>query len=126
MAILGSARAEAELRGWAVAIAVVDDGGHCLGQLRLDHAAPMTSQISLAKARTAALARRDTAFFETLINQGRTALVAAPCLDGALEGGIPVLVGNQVVGAVGVSGVQSGQDLHVALTGLAALAPLEP
>jgi glc operon protein GlcG len=119
--ILNAARAEAQAHGWAVSIAVADDGGHLLGHYRLDGAAPMSARMSAAKARTSALGRRETLVYETMINQGRTAFLSAPDLDGLLEGGVPILVDGQVAGAVGVSGVKSVEDAQIAKAGIAAL-----
>ncbi|GGM20429.1 heme-binding protein [Pseudomonas asuensis] len=119
--ILDAARAEAERNQWAVAIAVVDDGGHPLALLRLDNATPTSAYISTEKARTAALGRRESKGFEDMINGGRTAFLSAPILAGMLEGGVPVMVEGQVVGAVGVSGVKADQDAQVAKAGAAAV-----
>ncbi|WP_312602449.1 MULTISPECIES: heme-binding protein [Pseudomonas] len=119
--ILDAARAEAERNQWAVSIAVVDDGGHPLALLRLDNAAPTSGYISTEKARTAALGRRESKGFEDMINGGRTAFLSAPVLAGMLEGGVPVMVEGQVVGAVGVSGVKADQDAQVAKAGAAAV-----
>lgn len=114
--ILEAARAEAERNDWKVAIAVVDDGGHPLALLRLDGCAPIGGYIATEKARTAALGRRESKVYEDVINGGRTAFLSAP-LSGTLEGGVPVVVDGQVVGAVGVSGVQAAQDAQVAKAG---------
>jgi glc operon protein GlcG len=118
--ILDAARAEAEKNAWAVAIAVVDDGGHPLALLRLDGCAPISSYIATEKARTAALGRRESKQYEDMINNGRTAFLSAP-LAGTLEGGVPVVVGGQVIGAVGVSGVKADQDAQVAKAGAGVL-----
>ena len=118
--ILDAARAEAEKNKWAVAIAVVDDGGHLLGLLRLDGSAPVSAEIAIGKARTSAVGRRETRLYEEMINNGRTAFLSAP-LVATLEGGIPVMVGDQVVGAVGVSGVKPGEDAQVARAGAQAV-----
>ncbi len=118
--ILDAAKDEALKNNWAVAIAAVDDGGHLLGLIRLDGAAPLTSYIATEKARTSALGRRETKFYEEMINGGRTSFLSVP-IQGALEGGVPVIVDGQVVGAVGVSGVKSDQDAQVAKAGIAAL-----
>lgn len=120
---MGAAAAEeASRNGWAVTIAIVDDGGHLLWLLRLDGAAPISAEIAPAKARTAALGRRESRVYEEMINQGRTAFLSAPTLRGMLEGGVPVLVEGHCVGAVGVSGVKSAEDAQVARAGIAALA----
>ena len=120
--IAAAAEAEALAHGWAVSIAVVDDGGHLLWLQRLDGAAPVSAQIGPAKARTAAIGRRESRVYEETINQGRTAFLSAPGLEGMLEGGVPVLVEGHCVGAVGVSGVKSSEDAQIARAGIAALA----
>ncbi|WP_024682144.1 heme-binding protein [Pseudomonas syringae] len=118
--MLGAARDEAQANGWAVAIAVVDDGGHLLAFERLDDASPISSYISNEKARTSALGKRESKGYEEMINGGRTAFLSAPLLT-SLEGGVPVIVDGQVIGAVGVSGVKAEQDAQVAKAGIAAL-----
>ncbi|GCL63363.1 GlcG/HbpS family heme-binding protein [Pseudaquabacterium pictum] len=120
-AIAQAAEAEAQANGWAVTIAIVDDGGHLLWLQRLDGAAPLSAHIGPAKARTAALGRRDSKVYEDMINQGRTSFLSAPTLEGMLEGGVPILVDGQCVGAVGVSGVKSSEDAQIARAGIAAL-----
>ena len=102
-------------------IAIVDDGGHLLWLQRLDGAAPISAHIAPAKARTAALGRRESRLYEEMINQGRASFLSAPALEGMLEGGVPVLVDGHCVGAVGVSGVKSSEDAQIARAGIAAL-----
>lgn len=120
-AIAEAAEAEALNNQWAVTIAIVDAGGHLLWLQRLDGAAPVSAAIAPAKARTAALGRRETKVYEDMINGGRTSFLSAPLIDGLLEGGVPVLVDGHCVGAVGVSGVKSSEDAQVARAGIAAL-----
>lgn len=120
-AIALAAEQEARRNQWAVSIAVVDDGGHLLWLQRLDGAAPISAQIAPAKARTAALGRRETKVYEDMINQGRYSFLSAPALEGMLEGGVPVVVNGQCVGAVGVSGVKSSEDVQIGRAGIAAL-----
>src|SRR5499427_1652220 len=98
--IAAASEAEALKNQWAVCIAIVDDGGHLLWLQRLDGAAPVSSHIAPAKARTAALGRRESRLYEETINQGRTAFLSVPFVDGLLEGGVPVMVDGQCVGAV--------------------------
>ena len=121
-AILAASERYAADHQWAVTISVVDEGGHLLGLLRLDGGAPISAQISPAKARTAALGQRESKSYEDAINQGRHAFLSAPGLEGMLEGGVPIIVDGHIVGAVGVSGVKSNQDVEVARAGIAALA----
>jgi glc operon protein GlcG len=119
--IAAAAEGEAQRHGWAVSIAIVDDGGHLLWLQRLDGAAPISSHIAPAKARTAAVGRRESKVYEEMINQGRMSFLSAPGLHGMLEGGVPIVVAGQCVGAVGVSGVKSGEDAQIARAGIAAL-----
>lgn len=120
-AIAAAAEAEALKNRWAVSIAIVDDGGHLLGLQRLDGAAPISAQIAPAKARTAALGRRESKVYEDMINGGRVSFLSAPGLEGLLEGGVPILKDGQCLGAVGVSGVKSTEDAQIARAGIAAL-----
>jgi uncharacterized protein GlcG (DUF336 family) len=119
--IAAAAEAEAIANNWAVTISIVDDGGHLLWLQRLDGAAPISAHIAPAKAKTAALGRRETKVYEDMINNGRFSFITAPELEGMLEGGVPVTVGGQCIGAVGVSGVKSSEDVQIAKAGIAAL-----
>jgi uncharacterized protein GlcG (DUF336 family) len=119
--IAASAEAEAHSNSWIVTIAIVDDGGHLLWLQRLDGAAPLSAHIAPAKARTAALGRRESRIYEEMINQGRTSFLSVPEIDGLLEGGVPILVDGHCLGAVGVSGVKSTEDAQIAKAGIAAL-----
>jgi uncharacterized protein GlcG (DUF336 family) len=120
-AIAAAAEREAVAHGWAVSIAIADEGGHLLWLQRLDGAAAITAQIAPAKANTAALGRRESKVYEDVINQGRTSFLSAPGLQGMLEGGVPVMAEGHCIGAVGVSGVKSTEDAQVARAGIAAL-----
>lgn len=119
--ILTAARIEAQKNHWAIAISIVDDGGHPLALERLDGCAPISAYIATEKARSSALGRRETKNYEDMVNGGRSAFLSAPMLT-SLEGGVPLLIDGQVVGAVGVSGVKADQDAQVARAGIAALA----
>ena len=119
--IAAAAEAEAQKNQWAVSIAIADDGGHLLWLQRLDGAAPISSHIAPAKAKTAALGRRESKIYEDMINNGRTSFLRAPELDGMLEGGVPIVIDGHVIGAVGVSGVKSAEDAQIAKVGIAAL-----
>ena len=119
--IAAAAEAEATHNNWAVTLAIVDSGGHLLWLQRLDGAAPISAEIAPAKARTAALGRRESKVYEDMINQGRVSFLSAPTLHGMLEGGVPIMVDGQCLGAVGVSGVKSTEDAQIARAGIAAL-----
>ena len=119
--VLDAAQKEADSNGWAVTIAVADDGGHLLALRRLDGAAPFSADVATQKARSAAVGRKEPQVFEEMINGGRTAFVSAP-LQGLLSGGVPIIVDGQVVGSVGISGVKPDQDVQVAKAGVGAIA----
>ena len=116
-AIIAAGQEEAQKNNWSVSIAVADDGGHLLALSRMDDCAPIAAYISQEKARTAALGRRETKGYEEMVNNGRT----APLLT-SLEGGVPVVVDGQIIGAVGVSGLTGAQDAQVAKAAAAVLA----
>ena len=116
-----AAEAEAIANQWPVVIAIVDDGGHLLSYQRLDGAAPISAHIAPAKARTAALGRRESKLYEDMINGGRVSFLSAPDLQGMLEGGVPIIKDGQCLGAVGVSGVKSSEDAQIAKAGIAAI-----
>ena len=119
--IAAAAELEATQNNWAVTIAIVDDGGHLLHLQRLDGAAPVSSHIAPAKAHTAAVGRRESKVYEDMINGGRASFLSAPAIAGMLEGGVPIMKDGQCLGAVGVSGVKSGEDAQIARAGIAAL-----
>jgi uncharacterized protein GlcG (DUF336 family) len=104
------------------AIAVVDEGGNLVAVERLDNTFAAGANISIGKARTAVLFKRPTKFFEDVINKGRTAMTTLNDFT-PLQGGIPIIVDGQVIGAVGVSGAASAQqDEELAIAGANALA----
>ncbi|MGH9930055.1 MAG: heme-binding protein [Pyrinomonadaceae bacterium] len=100
-------------------IAVVDDGGNLMALERLDGTFAAGANISIGKARTSALFKRPTKAFEDIIKNGRTAMVALPdSFFTPLQGGVPIVVAGQIVGAVGVSGAASAQqDEELAMAG---------
>lgn len=116
-----AAEAEAVGRGWTVAVAVVDPNGGLMLFHSLDGTQAGSQDIAVLKARTAARFKRPTKALEDGIAGGRIALLTIPGLL-ALEGGVPIVVGGQIVGAIGVSGMTSAEDGVVAAAGIAALA----
>jgi len=121
--VIAAAVAEAKSKhALGGAIAVVDEGGHLVAFERLDNTFAAGANISIGKARTAVLFRRPTKFFEDAINGGRTAMTALNDFT-PLQGGIPIIVQGQIIGAVGVSGAASAQqDEELAVAGASALA----
>ena len=112
--------AEARKNGWNVAIAIVDASGGLIYFQKLDETQPGSIAIAQGKARTAALFKRPTKAIEEAIAAGKQAFLA---VEGVvpIQGGLPVVVEEKIIGAVGVSGVTSAQDEQVAMAALRAL-----
>ncbi|MBA3659677.1 MAG: heme-binding protein [Gemmatimonadales bacterium] len=118
-AMAEAAEAFALGRGWTVAVAVVDAAGGLILFHSLDDTQPASQDVAIHKARAAARFRRPTKVLEDGIAGGRLAMLSLGAVS--LEGGVPVMVGEQVLGAIGVSGMQSSQDGEVAQAGITAL-----
>ncbi len=118
--IAAAAEAEALKNKWAVCISIVDDGGHLLWFQRLNACAVSSVLISQGKAYSAALRRRPTKSDEDMVNNGRTSALSMPGIT-FLEGGVPIVVEGEFIGAVGVSGVKSSEDAQIAQVGIDAL-----
>jgi uncharacterized protein GlcG (DUF336 family) len=118
--ILAASEAYAVEHGLKVVIAVMDDGGHLLGLIRLDGATIMTIEIAMGKARTAAWHRKPSKFWEDHVREGWQTILNMPFLL-ALQGGLPIMVEGECVGSVGVSGSTREQDEQIALTGIKAI-----
>jgi glc operon protein GlcG len=118
--VVAAAEAEAKrLNAPGGVIAVVDDGGNLVALERLDGTFTAGANISVGKAKTAVMFKRPTKFFEDVIRNGRTAMVALPDFT-PLQGGIPIEYEGQIIGGVGVSGAASAaQDEELALAGAA-------
>jgi len=117
--IVAGCEAEATKNKWNVVIAVLDDGGHPLWLQRMDGATPFNAQVALEKGRSAAISRRSTKNWEDRVASGRTAMLNMPVLP--VQGGLPIVVEGECVGAIGISGVQSHEDEQVAQAGIDAL-----
>lgn len=117
--IAAAAEAEAKKNSWSVSIAIVDASGGLVLFLKGDGTRPSNVEFALAKARTAARFQRQTRLLDSAVTAGRIQWLAADALP--IEGGVPIIVSGQVIGAVGVSGATSAQDAQVASAGIAAL-----
>ena len=113
--ILDACEAEAAKNKWAVSISVVDDGGFLLGFTRMDGAAAITAEVATGKARTSAMTKRPSKFFEDRVKE-RPGFATFPA-GILIQGGLPIVHENECVGAIGVSGVQSHEDEQVAQAG---------
>lgn len=118
--IAAGAESEARQNDWPVVIAIVDDGGHLLYLQRLDQAQFGSIEVATAKARAAIAFRRSTKVWEENVAEGRMRYLGLP---GTLpiEGGLPITVKGEFVGAIGVSGVRSHQDAKIAQAGIDSL-----
>ena len=117
---LAACEAEAARNKWPVSISIVDDAGFLLGFLRMDGATAITAEVSMGKARTSAMTKRPSKFFEDRVKE-RPAFANFPA-GILIQGGIPLMHENECVGAIGVSGVQSHEDEQIANAGASALA----
>ena len=118
--ITAAAEVEARRNDWPVVIAIVDDGGHLLHLMRLDNTQFGSVEVAIQKARAAIAFRRPTKVWEEHVAEGRMRYLGLP---GTLpiEGGLPITMNGQFIGAVGVSGVRSNQDAQIAQAGLDAM-----
>lgn len=114
-----AAEAKARTEGWDVVMAIVDDGGH-LVYLQRENAQLGSIDVAIQKAQVALKFRRPTQQWEETVAGGRQGYLAMPGML-PIEGGVPLLHEDQVVGAIGISGVQSFQDGIIANAGAEAL-----
>ena len=119
--IAAAASAKAVAEGWHVVIAIHDCGGNLLYLERADGTQLGSIQVAQEKSRTALRFKRPTKLLEETVLSGRVHLMSMPGIT-SVEGGLPLVVDGEVVGSIGVSGVQSSQDGQVAAAGAAALA----
>jgi len=121
--VIALAASEAKRLNAGGAIVIVDDGGYVIAMERLDGTFPAAASVATGKARTAATFRRGTDVFENAIKGGRTSLVAVSEMV-PLQGGVPIVIEGDVVGAIGVSGAASAQqDEDIARAAVNAFAP---
>ena len=121
--IAAAAEAEARKNSWSMVICVVDESGHVIFLERMDGTQLGSIQIAQEKASTAVNFKRPTKALEDAVAGGRNALLRLPALP--VEGGIPILLGTELIGAVGVSGGSSPQDGQVAAAGVKAAEKLK-
>ena len=121
--VMKAAEEEARKQKWPVAIAVVDSSGFLVMFQRLENTQLGSIEVSLEKAKTAALFRRTTKELEDRLVAGGANLKVLRLPGLPIEGGIPIVVNGKIIGAIGVSGVQSTQDAQVASAGIKALVP---
>jgi uncharacterized protein GlcG (DUF336 family) len=120
-AIAAAASAKATAEGWKVVIAIHDEGGNLLYLERADGTQLGSIQVAQEKSRTALRFRRPTKVLEDTVLSGKVHMMSLAGIT-SVEGGLPLVAGGEIVGSIGVSGVQSFQDGQVAAAGAAVLA----
>jgi uncharacterized protein GlcG (DUF336 family) len=122
--IAAAAEAEARKNNWNVVIAIVDDGANLVYLQKMDGVQTGSINVAQAKARGAVNFKRPTKAMEDALAGGRQAILSLP---GAMpvEGGLPLMNGSDMIGAIGVSGVTSQQDGQIAAAGAAAAAAMK-
>jgi glc operon protein GlcG len=119
--LLAAAEEEAARNKWEVVIAILNDGGRIVAVHRMDGARPGNDQIAIAKATTSAMTCRPSAVWERWIEGAHKAYATFPFL--AAQGGLPIIIDGDLVGAIGVSGVKSSEDEQIALAAIRAVFP---
>lgn len=112
--------AECKKNNWRMAVAVVDTHGTLVHFEKIDDTQHASVRIAIEKARGAATFRRPTRVFADVINKGSPATATLPGVIGS-PGGVPIVSGDKVIGAVGVSGGTGDQDEQCAKAGVGAL-----
>jgi uncharacterized protein GlcG (DUF336 family) len=120
--VLAAAQAEARKNSWPVAIAILDTSGNLLAFEKMDDTQTASIWVAQDKGRSAAIYRRPTKVMEDAVAGGGAGVRFLNLRDAStVEGGLPIVVGGKVIGAIGVSGVTSPQDGIIAKAGLDAL-----
>ncbi|MGA3245672.1 MAG: heme-binding protein [Bacteroidota bacterium] len=118
--IAAAAEAEAKKNNWNAVIAIVDDGANLVFLERLDNTQLGSLEVAIQKAHTAISFKRPTKAYEDMVAGGRTAILGVPGIV-PIEGGLPLIVDGQFIGAIGVSGGTAQQDGQVAKAGVEAM-----
>jgi glc operon protein GlcG len=116
------AEAEALKNKWTMVIAIVDDGGNLMYLERMDNTQIGSIEVAIQKAKTAISFKRPTKVYEDLMAQGKTDILGIPGVI-PIEGGLPLVVDGQYIGAIGVSGGTRQQDGLVAKAAVDAFSP---
>jgi len=114
--LAAAAEEEAVKNKWNVVIAIVDDGGSLVYLQRLDGTQTGSIEVALQKAKTAVHFKRPTKVLEDAVTGGRMVVLALGAMP--IEGGLPLLVDDKLIGAIGVSGVTAPQDGQIAKAGV--------
>jgi glc operon protein GlcG len=118
--IAAAAETEALKNNWTVFVAIVDDGANLVYLERMDNTQIGSLEVAIQKAKTAISFKRPTKAYEDMVAGGRTAILGVPGVI-PIEGGLPIIVDGQHIGAIGVSGGTAQQDGQIAKAALEAL-----
>ena len=119
--IAAAAEAKANANKWKVVIAVLDDGGHLVYLQRADGTQFGSIEVAIGKAYSAIAFKRPTKAWEERLAEGRLGFLSFSKDFVLIEGGLPLALNGEIIGSIGVSGVQSSQDGEIAAAGAAAL-----
>src|SRR5688572_27948846 len=119
--LLAAAEDEAMRNKWEVVIAILNDGGRIVAVHRMDGARPGNDQIAIAKATTSAMTCRPSVVWEKWIEGPHKAYATFPFI--AAQGGLPIIIDGDLIGAIGVSGVRSSEDEQIAMTAIKPVFP---
>jgi glc operon protein GlcG len=122
--IAAAAAAEAKKNNWTMVICVVDDGAHLIYFERMDGTQIGSVEVAQGKAATAVRFKRPTKALEDMVAGGRQVVMKLPGAT-PIEGGLPIMLGTELLGGIGISGATSAQDGQVAAAGLAVLANMK-
>jgi glc operon protein GlcG len=120
--LMDAAEDEARRNSWEVVIAILNDGGRIVAVHRMDGARPGNDQIAIAKATTSAMTCRPSVVWERWIEGRHKAYATFPFI--AAQGGLPIIIDGDLIGAIGVSGVKSSEDEQIAMAAIKAVFPL--
>ena len=119
--MLAAGEAEAIKHNWGIVMAILDDAALLVALHKMDGARPGNPEIAIQKARTSALTQRSSKVWEDWVNHGRPSIATMPVLP--MQGGLPIIIDGQCLGAVGVSGVKSDEDELIARVAIHAVFP---
>jgi glc operon protein GlcG len=119
--LLSAAEDEAKRNGWEVVIAILNDGGRMVALYRMDGARPGNDQIAIAKATTSVMTCRPSVVWQKWIEGGRQAYATFPFI--AAQGGLPIIIDGEIIGAMGVSGAKSFEDEVIAMHAIKTVFP---
>jgi uncharacterized protein GlcG (DUF336 family) len=119
--LLAVAEEEARRNNWEVVVAILNDGGRIVAVHRMDGARPGNDQIAIAKANTSVMTCRPSVVWERWIEGRHKAYATFPFI--AAQGGLPIIIDGDVIGAIGVSGVKAAQDEQIAMAAIQAVFP---